>query len=406
MNAKGDDQKVKSSSSSSGGDLSEEEGGARQAPQQKKKKTSPGQKAAKRSRTAKHKGGGLEKLVPPWVLDLDKQRLVDARLRRIIIPSACKDEKVKPFFNMQGYSSNKSKDRWDFLLLWSDYALQGRVCPSPLQEVMSLLSSAMRTLNTYEISMTDVKEGHKELIHALVRMEGLLPVSEARFVIHMLVHILEDIRRHGPTYSWAAWAPEAAQGTFKSLVVSTRYPIGSLVRQWQELEAVEQAVAFKLPFAGLTAEEFQKLYKSTEAATETTRRAAWYTSSVEGAGRNMDRQGPWSELYKPTKLAGRSTYRSFPSDDDLCELLWFLSRDYPFSWDSREPSASGSTYTHPLQGIGDVMSNAEKGPARRQAQTAHEIREFWTQPAGQAQPEEHCLAQSIPPPPLPRSQRR
>ncbi len=73
----------------------------------------------------------------------------------------------------------------------------------------------------------------KQVPSIMTRLQELLPAWELDMNRHMMLHLVESIRRHGPCWAWSIFGFERLWGRLTKWMSQTSHPEATMVNSWK-----------------------------------------------------------------------------------------------------------------------------------------------------------------------------
>lgn len=143
----------------------------------------------------------------PYYIKPKSQCLLNSRLIKIK-PISNISRKPRPLSDRSNYKANEYRN---LLLYYLTYSLRG-LLPKPYIDNFKLLSSSIYTLLKKEITFGEIDEAEKKLNRFADEFESLYGVGNVTTNIHLLRHITNSVRYHGPLWTQAAFGFESYNG--------------------------------------------------------------------------------------------------------------------------------------------------------------------------------------------------
>ncbi|KAL9247458.1 hypothetical protein vseg_020889 [Gypsophila vaccaria] len=173
--------------------------------------------------------------------------------KRTYLPPTCttlsKNEKkavcesLKSIKVPHGYSSNLSR-----LVSMKDLKLMGlkshdchvlltqllpvairSVLPNHVRQVITKLCNFFNAINSKDIDPDSLDDLQADVVVVLCELEMYFPISFFDIMVHLIVHLVREIKLCGPVFQRNMWAMEREMGTYKRRMKNRYRPEGSIV---------------------------------------------------------------------------------------------------------------------------------------------------------------------------------
>jgi hypothetical protein len=117
-------------------------------------------------------------------------------------------------------------------------AIRG-ILPEKVRDPIIKLCQFFKAINQKVIDLTSLGKLQEDVILNLCQMEMLFPLSFFDIMVHLIVHLVEQVKIIGLAYLHSMWAFERFMGIIKKYVRNRSRPEGSIVEGYATEEVVE-----------------------------------------------------------------------------------------------------------------------------------------------------------------------
>ena len=103
-----------------------------------------------------------------------------------------------------------------------------RSLPDSVSAPLIRISKYFKALNGKVIDVREMMEWEDEIPVILCELEKSFPPSFFHIMVHVIIHLVTEVRNSGPVQYRSMWSPERYIGKLKNMVHNYCYPKGSI----------------------------------------------------------------------------------------------------------------------------------------------------------------------------------
>lgn len=129
------------------------------------------------------------------------------------------------------FGGKSSHDCMTWGLLYSNWCLDEGEHHKAHEDYLDLMSRLM-FIKSGKFLKSHLETFYEEMIEVLCKLEGCLPVTEAKYTKHEIIHVIHSILQCGPPLMTNIFKHERVNKYLKRLRQNRRYPIPSIAKNY------------------------------------------------------------------------------------------------------------------------------------------------------------------------------
>jgi len=194
-------------------------------------------------------------LRPIWYIAIAVQRIIDAWINALIVPSGY-SERFQVKFPFQCKGQLRGISHIQFLSVLLNFAMSATELDIGYKTYFAMLSFDVTLLMRHSINENDLDAMFCLINETLATHEGIVPTSECNLTYHQILDGTQHIHKAGPIRGWWALAGERAMGIIKRFLTrgGTSYE-KTLFERYNRYEQIMILTSYNWDIANLEAEQ-------------------------------------------------------------------------------------------------------------------------------------------------------